>query len=483
MGDKMWPLFGRRSAKRALFFALALLGLALGENGDNWYSDKATTGLPIYLRPGLPYVTVQDLLRQKEGKSAEWYLPVSSLEKTQEVAKEIRKAWQRLEERYYWRVMTLLGSPNPAPCFFSSNTLDPELPEVKVSFLKEYLPPDYTPPVEEIPVEAKKLTRLDSYTYYWTFLASVNSEDFCHDLGLDIPVFIPTICIRAIFEFCFGPFFFEDRANDRIMRALQDLAETYIPEYTEDVAKALGDLKNFSLTGSFIPTGWSDFLPGGGVVLTPVLKTTEKALTEAKDDLEAIKEILEEAEFEDEKLKAALWPYFSDGLREAAKRVSFGVLSLPPFTGVRSAILQTLQGKEYRDEVAKGIWPLEELKRRFPPSRFEIHESLGYTSYFQVFGTLASTILPDPNAHWSGDYPAVVFLRSLHFWDIPVVFCVGPSGIYVCEVKIPYPFFVKPYILPYMGPRYLWDWVSVPEGYPIPRVRGIPKAPPIPGGR
>jgi hypothetical protein len=46
-----------------------------------------------------------------EAQAHEFYLPLSSLEATREVARDLRRAWQRFEERYYWRVITELNNP------------------------------------------------------------------------------------------------------------------------------------------------------------------------------------------------------------------------------------------------------------------------------------------------------------------------------------------------------------------------------------
>ncbi|MCH1927515.1 hypothetical protein L6232_22210, partial [Shewanella sp. C31] len=43
----------------------------------------------------------RDRLPWAEARAHEFYLPLSSLEATQEVARDLRKAWQRFEERYY----------------------------------------------------------------------------------------------------------------------------------------------------------------------------------------------------------------------------------------------------------------------------------------------------------------------------------------------------------------------------------------------
>ena len=491
-----------RSSKKLLLILCALLSPVLAGEEDpvaKWYSERQITDLPFFrpelLQSGkLPYTTVRDLKRQSQAKSeekpptSEWQIPVSTLYGSQETARRIRRAWQRLEERYYWYTMSRLGLPNPLPCALSSDRLNPSLPKVKVSLLKEFLPPDHKPGVEEAPVAAAGETRLDNYTYYWLQSASVKSSDFCDGLYQSwqdaIPAFYPTVCFRLLVEMCFGPTYLSDLGNARIQSAIRRLGEVFIPEYEKDILEALAPrVKIGGLDQDYFnPTLWSGGLLGAGAVVTPVVDVGPNAVTRSAEALKEIVELINSARFSDEKLNAASWPYFYRGVLEAARRLSSELplpkLAVPSIPLVDTA-LAALNGKEYRNPSVRGIWPLEEIKRRFPPASYQLHESLGYTSYFQAFGRLEATVLPDPNARWgSGEYAGIAFMRSLHFWDVPTVFGPCPPT-FICEVKPPRPYMVPPYILPYAGPRYLWDWVSVPEGYPIPRVEGKPTSTPV----
>ncbi len=88
----------------------------------------------------------QGRLPWNEAQAHEFRLPLSSLEATQEVAKDLRRAWQRFEERYYWRVITELN--NPAFWFaycavgLKGPDLDPPLPPSGSTFpRKRWTPP------------------------------------------------------------------------------------------------------------------------------------------------------------------------------------------------------------------------------------------------------------------------------------------------------------------------------------------------------
>lgn len=484
MFKALWP-----HKTRFLGAILLLFSFALAEGVEDWYKDKPITGLPFYMRKlPIPYVVVRDLLRQKENKTSEWYLIVSPLDKSQEASKGIRKAWQRLEERLFWRAMLLLNMPNALPCSLSGDRLGPPIPEATVSFLKEYLPPEYPFEREEIPVASRKALRLDSYTAFEFMSASVAGDDFCHDLGpLDyLPVYLPKTCFRLLRDWCLGPIFFENLINARRERTLQDLSGRYIPDYFGDVEKAL--MANLPTI-----TRWSGFEIGSGVAITPVMKIgPEASLTEVPEDYQKIVEALKSVEWKDDKLKDAVWIYYMNALRDVPRRYSGLPIpspeSLIPALPVvkdalsRTTMLDLLVKEEYRNSPLRGIWPFEEIKRLFPPSDYKVHETLGYTTYYQVFTTLEVTILPDPSAGWApGEYVAVAAMRNLHVWVPYTVFCprLGWPPIGICEAGVNL-YFIAPYVLPYVGPRYLWDWVSVPEGYPIPRVQGIPIAVPVP---
>jgi hypothetical protein len=70
-------------------------------------------------------------------------------------------------------------------------------------------------------------------------------------------------------------------------------------------------------------------------------------------------------------------------------------------------------------------------------------------------------------------------MRALFYWWVPVRIKVSliPSPPFISltgSLDFPRPIPVAPYVLPFAGERTYWGWVSVPEGYEIPRVKGQP---------
>jgi hypothetical protein len=127
---------------------------------------------------------------------------------------------------------------------------------------------------------------------------------------------------------------------------------------------------------------------------------------------------------------------------------------------------------------APGFWKLEQLKRYFPPSHPLIQEAFGYASFFQVYNQLAFSTVPDPTASWApGEYALAQVQRMLGYWFVPFKLKVVTHEPWVLPTPdLPRLRPVAPYLLPYTVERTHYSWISVPEGYEIPRVRGLPGA-------
>lgn len=67
--------------------------------------------------------------------------------------------------------------------------------------------------------------------------------------------------------------------------------------------------------------------------------------------------------------------------------------------------------------------------------------------------------------------------RLVGFWHIPFWIDVCPPFYATVGVDLPRYMPVAPYFLPFVGERIHWGWFNVPEGYPVPLVKGIPGAP------
>ncbi len=497
--------------------AFGLLGASLASSGDDPYTLGPASGLPWYkpeqvVKGKVPYVTVYryDLFRfGQENPEAripyEWHLPLSTLEGSRAVALDLIRAWQRLEERTYWHVLARINYQvglSEARCkmfdFYTDLYADifrGDKPEVSVGVTPEHLPARFKPPLALIPAAADGTFRMGRYTYYYAGGTGISSKEYCDGLGVgDSPIYpyMPGFCVKALGVKICTPNYPEplyigvEEFKGRARRGMTHAAQNYIPDYEKDVLDAVlprGDLTGFAgalAQGGvqdpeiFAPADWSGALLGSGALVTPVVRLVE--LSNVKDDLEAIWNTIRNARYDDDNLNRVKELYFAPSFRGLLSRIGLGgAIALPQVGEVaRIQALDLLKGPRYRSEVSRGIWPLEELKRWFPPSRPEVHEALGYTTYFQVFGKMDFTPLPDPGARWnSGEYAGVSFIRSLHIWNVPLIFDLDASSIYPDFENIR-PIFIPPYMIFYSGPRYYYDWVSVPEGYPIPRVKGTP---------
>jgi len=524
------------------FFGLGILcSFPALAQGTDPYKDGALGGIPYIMRDDFgrtfPYVNVyrSDLYREylqakqrnesTQGKTYEWQLPASTLEGTREVARDLLLAWQRLEERTYQHVLHKLNymfGVSELLClakkavwgaFQNQMKLNPRLPEVSTSAIPSYFPEGYRPGLPERQAAASTAFRMDWYSYYYAQSFRVHPDDFCDRLGdgiLPIALFIPGFKVvlgdAELFKSPGYPWPFiwdRDEFEHRARVAIEDAASNYLTDYIKDAAQVVSTPRpnpsNFnlgSLNGFFeglargdvaagadpkiyIPTFWTAHEVGAGVVTTPVISPIPKAdlLTNLQKTVDAVNQ----ANLGEDKLNAAKWPYYLNAFNGLTKRLGLQ-MSLPSVgTGALEA-LKSLAGLQYRSNIVRGIWPLEEIKRWFPPTLPQIHEALGYSTYFQVFAKPELTILPDPGAEPKGDYAMNVFLHSIHLWNIAFIIdlsCGIPPCIYPDPLSI-FPIPIAPYVIPYAGPRYYWDWVSIPDGYPIPRVKGEPKTPPLP---
>jgi len=486
-----------------LLFAFAL--------GAELYPDPGyVSGLPWYKpervpRGEYPYVTVYRHASDPENRK-EAYLPASTLGGTRAVARDLRRAWMRYEERYYWSAMLALDAPvAPARCaalrlskgfWLPHLKLNPSKPPVVTSVgpsfvgrgLLEKLSAKWRDPL------SSKLLRLDRYSYFWAGLPGVDPDDFCdvvdeHQVDYFIPVyFIPAVkACNVEFNICISnpsypdpDLIYWDGVRKRLRYSFDRAAGKYYQDYKDDVAAALrprGSLESLSAgeVEVFVPTAWSGPELGMGAIVSPVVQ--EPGVGAAVAAVRRVVEEIRGARYKDEKLEAAKWAYFAPSLESLATRLG---VSLPALPSASSTALSALQGEDYRDSRFRGIWPLEELKRWFPPAPPEVEEALGYASYFQVYSRLDATVLPDPDAFDNAAQRiAAMAMRSLHFWVVPVIVYYSLDGSVSVEVDMPniHAIPVAPYLLPYAGSRTYWDWVSVPESYPVPRQLGDPVVP------
>ncbi|MCL6531622.1 MAG: hypothetical protein K6T70_16135, partial [Meiothermus ruber] len=260
------------------------------------------------------------------------------------------------------------------------------------------------------------------------------------------------------------------------------------------------DLSDPTRLRVFAPMPWQAHVLEGGAVVTPVMRTLDgltpqNLVSEAQGILQTLQRALPRLP-EAERLAGTA--YYYQALNSLSK-LSF----LQPVSAQLTGLIAGLDEKAMRlalntlaatDEGSKlagrdlfinhknapGAWRLEELKRWFPPSNPYIYERFGYLSFFQVWNRAEVTTVPDFRADRNPlGVAASLGMRALFYWWVPVRIKVSliPSPPFISltgSLDFPRPIPVAPYVLPFAGERTYWGWVSVPEGYEIPRVKGQP---------
>jgi len=519
----------------------------------------------------------QGRMSWNEAKAHEFYLPMSSLEATQEVARDLRKAWQRFEERYYWRVITELN--NPAFWFayclagIKGPDLDPPIPQVKLfvpsgSVDQAYLQAATRSGSLDMGTYASMGThRLDRYLP----IPQIPSDDFCDGLGMQILplMFIPGFKVMIQGSEVFRtpgypsrPLWFNDsEAQARVERAMQKALTDYYREYQEEVARILltprpstpesvlsglgGDIQNLGAPKVYLPVPWQGHLLGGGSVVAPVYTELFPRNPTALWDLvqamwDTYKARIDQAGTNIEKVYHYVHFYRSarlllnskafyglpgvDTLKENLKRMvetplrslTQGIPVLNACTGsldqvVACAVdaltkvdlavkgvgnLQELTGSGNGQEPIKadkespGLWKWEESKRWLPPASLPVYEAFGYVSMFQATNFIEATTVPDIRgvdlsnlnlSNWIG-FAWSQLSRMVVYWHTPITIDIRVEYCPPCVLAYPslplegpaQPLAVAPYVLPFALERTHYRWVSVPEGYEVPGVRGTP---------
>jgi len=157
--------------------------------------------------------------------------------------------------------------------------------------------------------------------------------------------------------------------------------------------------------------------------------------------------------------------------------------------------VEKLTGGKPQDEPLKakeapGLWKFEEAKRWLPPSSLPVYEAFGYATFFQGTNFLEVTTVPDIRnvdlsqvnlGNWMG-WAWSQLSRLVVYWHTPLTIDIRVEYCPPCVIAYPslplegpaQPLGVPPYVLPFALERTHWRWVSVPEGYEVPGVRGAP---------
>ncbi|GEM49910.1 hypothetical protein [Deinococcus cellulosilyticus] len=395
----------------------------------------------------------------------EWTVPFTTVEASEKVARQLRRDWQRFEERYWWRVHVQLNQLTEVPlrCWFNfPGSMTTHTPKAFVHNLQGFVP-DYLKDKMDF-TDFKREFWLDNS--YYSLVPVVNNSDFCDGMPWDlIPMYLPGTCwdqsLVGYTRLCLQggdgegeprPLLFDrGRAERRVQDAIKHAHSKYIPQYVADTTKTLSpgitDIK-------FQPLWWNSYLYGKGAVIAPVMNT-EVDLKQFWDLPQYARDHLENGDAN----KPLTELYYSSSQSQALQ-----ILTLP---GTKNVL-----------ESPPGSWKLEEFKRRLEPRMPSLYERFGYATFFQAWQTWDTLTLPQELK----DRPArrIVFwatgtIEHTHWgtcygWPIPIPFPCPVTDVYTVPIPIP----IAPYFMPYTGPRTQHGWVSVPEGYPIPRVTGTP---------
>lgn len=419
---------------------------------NNIYSSTGLTPVPhARFMNASAFREYKKCLAQQEGQSCQKYeftAPYSLDSETLKVATKLRAAWQRLEDRYYWRAMTRLNNPamvlthcymdwssgqdKTQPAHFTLNVDSSMYPKELAGKIPEQQPDDRM--------------WLDSYS----LLPQVPNKDYCEGLNMDwTPMYLPGTCVylAGVRLFCIegskaslNPLapkpigFREDLAAERVRKATLEAHSTYLREYAQDVTRAL--LPN----GRFSPLPWT----GMNTAIVAPTMTLKPDLTFLKDKAQEAGNSLGGV------FRGTAYPYYLQGLSG-------------PSLALRAHLLPKMNDVLGLPN-PPGVWKLEEFKRRFPLNNPAMYERFGYTSLFQAWNEVTPRLLPER----ASDKP----LRQM-------IYMAAGGNVYLpnlVPVPVPAPMLLLEFAagLPYTGPQSRFTWVSVGEGYEVPRVNGVP---------
>lgn len=502
--------------------------------------DTRISQLPSLRLPVVEVVDTraQEACKSKSGsdyyqclKGYTWKVPYSTLSATQEKARLIRKAWQRFEERYYWHVINRLNNPAfyVAYCWLGlkGGDLNPPLPEARPSVdlgsVPESVPGDSAfrqRLVNGLGSKAPAASGSHALDVYYP-LPQVGKDDFCDDLSLQLlPImYIPGFCLdlpQLGFSWCTPGYdqdqplwFNDDEAQRRVNDGIAHAIAKYYPDYQSEVAQiAMTPTLPSSIDPSrwyvYAPFPWKTHLLSGGAVVAPVVKdltNPAQMASQIAQEVQNISNLVMQARgLVPAEVQPSLVAYFAQDV--------LGLAGYPGLSTIRDTLTRLLGGLDqtalslsrtalgaadlanklknergyFREEVgtgAPGAFPLEEIKRWYPIGSLPIQERFGYSSWFEVWNQIEATVVPTPKDAMGA---FGLLQRTLLYWWIPVRIKISliPSPPFVSisgSLDIPKPKPIPPYVLPFAAERTYWGWENVPEGYPLPKVKGTPLLP------
>ncbi|OLV16144.1 hypothetical protein BOO71_0012847 [Deinococcus marmoris] len=381
----------------------------------------------------------------------QYRVPYSLSDETLRVGQDMRQAWQRFEDRYYWRAMLNLNSPlmNLSHCTidFGQNQAAAQ-PELVINTENSMYPKELTGKIPQQDIKDK--LGMDTYS----ILPNVPNTDYCAGSTLDLTLmYLPGTCfyLGTTKLFCVEgdqetlnplaprPIAFRyDEAVNRVGAATLTAEKLYQADYQKDILKAIKP------TAKFLPLLWDTLLTGALVAPTQTLKPDLGGLAQkGKDAGTRLGGVF-----------AATAPvYYAQGLTGNAITLPLRVHTLPTLTDVLAT------------PNPPGVWKLEEFKRTFPQQPSPVYERFGYTNLFSAWTRPTVKLLPEA----VGAKP----LRQMIYMAVGNNVSIQIPPV---VVPLPAPVLIKEFALglPYAGLQTHFTWQSVPEGYEVPRVSGVP---------
>jgi hypothetical protein len=343
----------------------------------------------------------------------EWSIPFMPQTVAEKLERALSEAWNRYDARVYWRIQTELGGQ-------AAKLLNCTIGQ----------------------------TNFDLYLGVWDnqLLTNIASSEFCDNLEPDLTLYIPTFCSLM------DSFTFWDRVSSAYQRAYTHALTVYYPDYWKDVLEAIA--KNIPLALWW--DGVYPVLPGNssGLVLQPIIgvpnpqQYVNLALEAQRKDLRGFAYIL------------VRYPFLNLLGGNVISKLEQAVRTLP---------------SESNKDGQPGLPQLEELKRGLSKREGIFSRPLQWADVFNGPQPQGSS-----GAATSYEYAGVgqttfLGLQSSFFADIsPRV----PTFWRVCftesfpTVPVPIP---VPMPLLHANSRVNTAWFSVPEGYGIPGVKGVPR--------
>lgn len=392
---------------------------------------------------------------QKAGKTDcntdkyrhEWSVPFITVENANKLEKALSLAWNRFDARVNWRLNTVINNFGVLP-----------FPH------RDYLLPTFSFSGNCL-LGGMTGFNIDTKLGAWdgSVLASMKASDFCDDLTLDKAVSLASTHLPypAPCGLGGGTVYWNEVAR-RYAEAMKHALTKYYPDYWIDVAKAFAMYMPQALDwGGFGPT--SSLVPGteGGSLIAPVYASIPNPVqyvnlatkAAALDPLVGYSYIMQK------------YPYMLNPIGNAVLQ-NKGVLSLANITNETTTGIAQLEQLKYKLSTREDIfnrtyqWSLTGAAKptgNTGAGTLREVEAIGYAPFLRVYSKVDKEISPRP-------VMLMVSCGQLVFTPFPNL------------VERIYPVPVSPAPLPvaYIVPRVHTEWMSVPEGYEIPKVKGVP---------